>query len=541
MKRLEGTACIQDTALSRGGKSTMKRKLFGIGLCAMALLALSGCPAVPAVDVSSSFYDFGTDESEWEFEVWNSGEAGSRLEWYAEADKDWILLANKSGTSNGPNDRDTIRVRIDRDQFLADEKKLQANGTITVYSERGGIKEVTVKVSELIAELGASPSTLNFGTSDDILTFQVFNKGDTGTTLTWAASADEPWISLSQRAGTINSQTTVANVNVTVDRDNFTFSKAQTWSGTITVTATDQDPIEIQVLVTVLEPDFGFSISDDHGSAGSEYQIEFETTTSVYDFKVWNDGDSGSEIRFNFDVTYFEEGGIATADPDPEAEWLVLSSQVGGNPITHVDSLNDTAVPVYVSAAPGPLGAGTWYAAIDISTEPDTVEDVRIICVLEIAKTGWIKAFALPGEDAVTGLSETKCGGILVEGAGACLTLDADGKLVACGKGVKAEAPALASAETADGGLITATAVTDRETGTVEILLRKFGADGAEIFAQRYGIAGEDCMPAAVLPVEDGYIAGAVVGKGADADMLVIRTDLNGMTNAGLENVQLAE
>ena len=79
---------------------------------------LAGCPlpeppieGKPRVAVSATSHDFGASETEWSFEVWNSADSDTTLEWQASSAQDWISLSPANGASTGTGDRDTVEVR----------------------------------------------------------------------------------------------------------------------------------------------------------------------------------------------------------------------------------------------------------------------------------------------------------------------------------------------------------------------------------------------------------------------------------------------
>lgn len=115
-------------------------------LVLVAGLALTGCPKKePELAVSATSHHFGIDpnsdpnapeyETEWQFQVWNSGHEDTELVFDASANQPWVTLDIPDHTSEGPDDRITVTVTIDR--FYSEVAKAApqwASAIITVSS-----------------------------------------------------------------------------------------------------------------------------------------------------------------------------------------------------------------------------------------------------------------------------------------------------------------------------------------------------------------------------------------------------------------------
>ena len=99
-------------------------------LCTLtSALLLTGCPCQPDLAVSATSHHFGIDpnsnpndrqyETEWTFEVWNSGGKDTTLVFAVTASKPWIEVAADGDRSTGAADKVTVTVRINRDYAAA--------------------------------------------------------------------------------------------------------------------------------------------------------------------------------------------------------------------------------------------------------------------------------------------------------------------------------------------------------------------------------------------------------------------------------------
>jgi hypothetical protein len=163
-------------------------------------------PENPVLAVSSDSLDFGTEQSVLSFEITNAG-AGT-LTWNVAGDQTWITVDPTSGSTT--TDTDQVSVTVDRTGLGPGDYA----GIVTVLSNGG--TEV-VDISMTIPEnpvLAVSPDSLDFGTEQTVLSFEITNAG-TGT-LTWNVAGDQTWITVDPTSGSTTTDTD--QVSVTVDR-----------------------------------------------------------------------------------------------------------------------------------------------------------------------------------------------------------------------------------------------------------------------------------------------------------------------------------
>jgi len=97
----------------------------------------------PAIGLSATSHDFGPDETEWSFDIWNAGDPGSTLDWEVSADKTWISLSRNAGASTATNDRATVNVMIDRREL----DKATHSGSIIISAPPASSRTIGLTVS----------------------------------------------------------------------------------------------------------------------------------------------------------------------------------------------------------------------------------------------------------------------------------------------------------------------------------------------------------------------------------------------------------
>ena len=190
-------------------------------------------------------HDFGSvpegETRTWTFDVTNCGGAGT-LTWTVSDDQTWITVSPTGGTDAG-----TVTVTIDT-AGLSDGTY---TGIVTVASNYGtktGTITVDVQSTQVDPKLCANPEH-NFGSVQKgqtrTWTFDVTNCG-TGT-LTWTASDNREWITVSPTSGTDAGTVTVAIGTASLTPGTHTGtvtveSNGGTKTGTITVKVKGSQP-----------------------------------------------------------------------------------------------------------------------------------------------------------------------------------------------------------------------------------------------------------------------------------------------------------
>ena len=64
--------------------------------------------------LAATLHDFGTAETQWSLDIWNSGAAGTTLTFSASVNNAVFSLDVSQGTSTGTGDHKTVVVSVDR-------------------------------------------------------------------------------------------------------------------------------------------------------------------------------------------------------------------------------------------------------------------------------------------------------------------------------------------------------------------------------------------------------------------------------------------
>jgi len=174
----------------------------------------------PTLSVTSTALDFNASQNTLTFSITNVGT--QTLEWNISDNQDWMSVSPTSGSTTA--EQDIVTVTVDRSGLAAGDY----SGSVTVTSNGG---DQVVAVSMAVApELSVSANQLDFGLTNDQLSFNITNTGQ--GVLSWSISDDQTWISVSPTSGSTTTETDPTQV--TVDRTGFS---AGDYSGTVTVTS----------------------------------------------------------------------------------------------------------------------------------------------------------------------------------------------------------------------------------------------------------------------------------------------------------------
>jgi uncharacterized membrane protein len=280
----------------------------------------------PAIGLNTTSLGFagtvgGTNPSAQSIGVSNVG--GGTLSWTASDNAAWLTLSPVSGTNNG-----TVTASVNLTGLAAGTY----NATVTVTAS--GVTAKTLSVTLTItattagATIGFSPPSITFtgtvgGTNPAAKPISISNTG--GGTLSWAASDNAAWLTLSPVSGT-NSGTVTASVNTTG-------LAAGTYNAIITVAASgstnspQQIPVSLTLSVTAAntatlswnastESDLaGYKVYQGTGSGtyGAPLTTLPKTTTSftatglqngtTYFFVITSYDNSGNESAYSNEVS----------------------------------------------------------------------------------------------------------------------------------------------------------------------------------------------------------------------------------------------
>jgi len=245
----------------------------------------------PSLSVTPSSIDFGIAKTEDTFTITNKG--GGTLTWQASKQQVWLSLSSASGSLT-LGKSDTITVKVDR----ANLKPGAYKDTISVTSDGGsGSVAVTLTMPEPAPSLSISPASVDFGATKTEETFTITNKG--GGTLTWKASKQEAWLTVSLTSGSLTSDKS-ETVTLTVSRADL---QPGAYKDTVSITS-DGGSGNVAVTMTVPEPAPSLSVTP--------LSVDFGTTDTQKTVTVGNKG-----------------GGTLTWQASKQQAWLTFSLSNG--------------------------------------------------------------------------------------------------------------------------------------------------------------------------------------------------------------------
>jgi len=275
-------------------------------------LTVTAAPVPPAIGASPTSLTFaatqsGANPTTQTLIISNAG--GGTLTWTASDNATWLTVSPASGTGNG-----TVTVSATLSSLATGSH----SGTITLSA--AGAATVTVPVTFTVTAapaIGASPSSLSFtakqgGSNPAAQTLTISNSG--GGTLTWTASDNATWLTVSPASGTGNGTVTVSA----------TLSSLATGShsGTITLNATSASAVTIPVTFTV--------------TAAPTLSVSPSSLTYA---ATQNAANPASQA-----VTVGVTGGTLTWTASDNATWLTLTPGTGSGNGTVTASVNTASL-----------------------------------------------------------------------------------------------------------------------------------------------------------------------------------------------------
>jgi Viral BACON domain len=206
-------------------------------------LALTAATSTPAIGLNTTSLGFagtvaGTNPSAQTIGVSNVG--SGTLSWAASDNAAWLTLSPVSGTNSG-----TVTANVNLTGLAAGTY----NATVTVTASGVTAKSLpvtlTMTATSVGATIGFSPTSLTFtgtvgGTNPAAKPISISNTG--GGTLSWTASDNAAWLTLSPVSGS-NSGTVTASVNMTG-------LAAGTYNSIVTITASGSTNTPQQIPVS---------------------------------------------------------------------------------------------------------------------------------------------------------------------------------------------------------------------------------------------------------------------------------------------------
>ncbi|MCH8837412.1 MAG: carboxypeptidase regulatory-like domain-containing protein [Candidatus Marinimicrobia bacterium] len=231
-------------------------------------------PNQPQLSVSPITLDFSVSATQMSFYITNSGTG--MLTWNITDDKAWISADPQSGTTE--TETDEIVVTLDR----LGHSPGTYTGTITASSD-GGNENITVAMTVPDKPtLSIIPTSLDFSTSETMLSFDVANAGSGD--LTWSVTDNQEWITPSPISGT-----NYSSVNVSVSRNGLSTGD---YSGTVTVSSNGGTG-DVSVLMNVPAdlPPAAVQLYEPTDIAANAMTLSWEmsTETDFLSYKLYRD------------------------------------------------------------------------------------------------------------------------------------------------------------------------------------------------------------------------------------------------------------
>jgi hypothetical protein len=211
-------------------------------------------PGTPAIDVSPLTVNLLNNQETGQFSISNNGDGpltwNLRLEDAANPGTEisipaYMTIAPTGGTTLA-GATSMVDIEIDRDQLPAG-----VYGFLIVVQSNAGNATATLNISAgASAAIGVEPAVLDYGTSQNQLTFDVFNIGAPGSQLAFTLSTNRPeLIFFNPSSGSSTGSANPLNydrvpITVTIDRGAVT---GEIDGGTITVSAPGIDPVNVVV------------------------------------------------------------------------------------------------------------------------------------------------------------------------------------------------------------------------------------------------------------------------------------------------------
>lgn len=165
------------------------------------------------LELNTTTLNFGKTNSSLSFEIRNKGT--SKFNWNISglSTASWLDVNPGSGALEGGKSC-TVQVNV-----LRNKLNKNAELTLTVNADKESVPlKITVEVEKVSTKIEVSPSKLDFGTDESVLTFSVKNIGNAGN-LDWnVTELDVDWITISPMKGTLGEDKAQA-VKVTLARE----------------------------------------------------------------------------------------------------------------------------------------------------------------------------------------------------------------------------------------------------------------------------------------------------------------------------------
>jgi hypothetical protein len=333
-------------------------------------LSISGAVATPVIQLSQSSLTFsgtagGANPAPTTFSISNTG--GGTLAWTANDTAAWLALSPASGTNTG-----TVTTSVNLTGLAAGTYNATVSVTATGATTKTIPVTLTLTAATLAPAIGLNTTSLGFagavgGTNPSAQSIAISNVG--GGTLSWTASDNAAWLTLSPLSGT-NAGTVTANVNLAG-------LLTGSYTATVTVTATGATPKTVPVTLTVTGSTSGGTIGFSPTNLAFSGTVG-GTNPTAKTFSITNTGGGTLSWTVNDNATWLQltpASGTTTTETDTISASVTLSGLAAGtyNAIITVTAPGSTNSPrqIPVSLTLSVTAAGMANLTWNASTESD--------------------------------------------------------------------------------------------------------------------------------------------------------------------------
>ena len=316
-------------------------------------------PVTPAIGTSPASFSFtaraGVNPAAQTLTISNTG--GGTLTWSASDNAAWLTLSPASGTGNGP-----VTLTVTTSTLTAGSYSglitLTATGATTVTVPL----TLTVTAAPVPPAIGASPTSLSFtahqgGGNPLAQTLNISNTG--GGSLSWSASPNTTWQTVSPTSGAGNGTVTVS---VTTG-----ILTAGSYAGNITLSATGASSMTVPVTFTVT----------------ALPTVNLSPTSLTYT------ATQGGTNPANQTVALTSAGGVVNWTVSDSASWLSVSPASGSSSSTLTAAVNTTG-----------LVAGTYNGTITVSATGSSSKTVAVTLTVSASTTSSATLTWAPNTDS---------------------------------------------------------------------------------------------------------------------------------------------
>lgn len=235
------------------------------------------------IELSVSSLNFGKTNSSLSFDIKNIG--NTKINWNISGiDKvDWLELSPATGTLE-PDKSNAVKVTLLREKLVKNEET-----TLLVNADKESLAlKITAEVMTSSTKIELDTKTLNFGTEQSSLTFNIQNIGNVDYVDWTISGVDKEWITVSPLSGSTAKEKKSA-VKVDLDRSKFTGhvstiilvnADGETLPVTITADEAQQRRLEVTPGALAIGTSEGSSFTMISRNGPTAYQLQVKDNAS---------------------------------------------------------------------------------------------------------------------------------------------------------------------------------------------------------------------------------------------------------------------